>query len=275
LQLAQRGGIIEILSNSYLGLARVSAVNGNYSEALDLIDTAYRILSALTWHMYIVQVLTAKARVLIQSGRYEVARFWLNECERITRGASARAQQDTYILESIRLLIAQGQFAIAAKYADEQLERFRYVGLVTLEIEALVLSACANYKLENMQKAMSQLERALILARPSQFKRRFIDEGRPVIELLYLLEAHDVEVDYAELLLSACDYPAREPDVNLSEREMDVLNLLEKGFSNRYIADKLFIAPSTVKVHTRRLYSKLSVTSREQAVARAKALQLL
>jgi WD40 repeat protein/DNA-binding CsgD family transcriptional regulator/energy-coupling factor transporter ATP-binding protein EcfA2 len=62
---------------------------------------------------------------------------------------------------------------------------------------------------------------------------------------------------------------------NLSERETEVLQLVAAGFSNRQIARELFLALGTVKTHIHNIYSKLDVSSRTQAIARASHLGLL
>ncbi|MGD9047647.1 MAG: response regulator transcription factor, partial [Anaerolineae bacterium] len=61
----------------------------------------------------------------------------------------------------------------------------------------------------------------------------------------------------------------------LTERELEVLHLLAEGLSNKEIATRLIVAPSTVKQHLKNIYGKLDVHSRTQAVARGRELSLL
>jgi LuxR family maltose regulon positive regulatory protein len=56
---------------------------------------------------------------------------------------------------------------------------------------------------------------------------------------------------------------------------MEVLRLISDGLSNAEIAQKLFLTVGTVKVHTRNIYGKLSVSSRTQAIAQAQKLNVL
>ena len=60
----------------------------------------------------------------------------------------------------------------------------------------------------------------------------------------------------------------------LTEREVDVLCLLAEGISNKQIAERLVVAPSTVKQHLKNIYGKLDVHNRTQAVARGRELGL-
>ena len=71
---------------------------------------------------------------------------------------------------------------------------------------------------------------------------------------------------------NGADQPLIEP---LSEREIEVLHLVAQGFSNREIAEQLFIALSTVKGHNRVIFEKLQVQRRTEAVARARELRLV
>jgi two-component system, NarL family, response regulator LiaR len=62
---------------------------------------------------------------------------------------------------------------------------------------------------------------------------------------------------------------------NLSQRELEVLQLMADGLSNQQIADALFISLNTVKTHTSNVFSKLDVQRRTQAIQKAKALELI
>ncbi len=63
--------------------------------------------------------------------------------------------------------------------------------------------------------------------------------------------------------------------LRVSDREHEVLQLLAAGFSNKEIAGRLFVSVNTVKTHISRLYQKLGVSRRTQAVQKAKSLQLI
>jgi ATP/maltotriose-dependent transcriptional regulator MalT len=61
----------------------------------------------------------------------------------------------------------------------------------------------------------------------------------------------------------------------LSRREIEVLRLVYCGMTNREIAEQSFISTNTVKTHIKKIYGKLDVTTREEAILRAKELNYL
>jgi LuxR family maltose regulon positive regulatory protein len=118
--------------------------------------------------------------------------------------------------------------------------------------------------------------------------RIFVDEGPPMARLLYEAATRGIAPEYTRRLLAAFPVAeAEQADVSkaqapksaliepLSERELDVLQLIAEGLTNREIAARLFLSLNTVKVHTRNMYGKLNVHSRTQAIARCQELGLL
>lgn len=77
----------------------------------------------------------------------------------------------------------------------------------------------------------------------------------------------------SNIALSANDEMAEK--LNISKRELEVLLLLTKGYTNQEIADELFISLNTAKTHISNIYLKLDVTKRTKAIAKAKELCLI
>jgi DNA-binding CsgD family transcriptional regulator len=76
-------------------------------------------------------------------------------------------------------------------------------------------------------------------------------------------------------------YIEKEPVINiapndiLTDRENEMLVCIIKGYSNKEIADKLFVSENTVKKHLNNIYSKLGVSRRTQAISKAKELGII
>jgi DNA-binding CsgD family transcriptional regulator len=68
---------------------------------------------------------------------------------------------------------------------------------------------------------------------------------------------------------------ARVKDLGITKRELEILELIAQGLSNREIADKLFVSENTVKTHSSRLFDKLSARRRTQAVQIGKEMGLI
>jgi DNA-binding CsgD family transcriptional regulator len=87
-----------------------------------------------------------------------------------------------------------------------------------------------------------------------------------------------------EILVPANEVPAYEPfipnqqkraDLSITPRELEVLELIARGMSNREIAAKLYVSENTVKTHSSRVFDKLGARRRTQAVQLAKEFGLL
>ena len=158
----------------------------------------------------------------------------------------------------------------------------------------MILQAIALHAHDDTDKAVRLLGDALALGEPGGFIRTFVDEGPPMARLLHEILSRAealprrIAPDYVLGLLAA--FPIAEPEQAdssrsqapdaewvepLSERELEVLQLIAEGLTNREIASRLFLSLNTVKAHTRNIYGKLAVHSRRQAVDRARTLGIL
>ena len=141
-------------------------------------------------------------------------------------------------------------------------------------IEILILQAIALQIQGEIDQAMAALQRALSLAEPGGFIRIFLDEGQPVVELLEEILEQEIAGDsvkkvgfsqaYVKKLLLAFKTSAHQKKADslvesLSERELEVLQLIAAGLSNQEIAQELFISLNTVKTHVKNINSKLDV----------------
>jgi NarL family two-component system response regulator LiaR len=68
---------------------------------------------------------------------------------------------------------------------------------------------------------------------------------------------------------------ARLEELGITPRELEIIEAMAAGFSNREIAERMFVSENTVKTHTARVFDKLSARRRTQAVQRAKEAGLI
>jgi LuxR family transcriptional regulator, maltose regulon positive regulatory protein len=274
-------------------LARARQAAGDPDGALEAIEEAAGLVPATEVTALLNPVPTVEARLLLARG----------ETDEAARRAAARgwdALDDLRYLRErehlvmARVLLAQGR----ADQADALLARLHGPALAqdrtgsVLEIQALRALALAAAGDE--PAALTALADAVTLAQPEGHVRVFSDEGPPMADLLARLitggrlapVADARAASHVGHLLrsfgSASPSPAdrdrgaapglAEP---LTDREMDVLELLAAGRSNQQIADHLFVALVTVKKHVSHILDKLGAANRTEAVARARGLGLL
>ncbi|MBK8902996.1 MAG: hypothetical protein IPM53_17530 [Anaerolineaceae bacterium] len=193
----------------------------------------------------------------------------------ITIGRSEEA------LIQARLHLAQGQPAqalpILALLQTEAANR-KWTGM-QLEIAALL--ALVHQAQGNQAAALADLIAVLPLAEREGYQRTFLDEGEPMRQLLLLARHQGGSASYLDRLLAAFSTAAplaRGVDVlpeALTARELELLQLIAGGSTNREIANQLGIALPTVKKHVSNILVKLDVTNRTQAIARARELGMI
>jgi LuxR family maltose regulon positive regulatory protein len=150
-------------------------------------------------------------------------------------------------------------------------------------IETLALQALLDQKRGSLPAALMALEQALRLAQPSGFIRIFVDLGPEMAQALTRLKVGSDLQAYIRQILAAIPKPQsaagligqKEILVKLTNRELQVLELLQMRRTNKEIAAQLMVSPGTIKGHTIHIYNKLDVKGRRQAVEKAIALGIL
>ncbi len=155
-------------------------------------------------------------------------------------------------------------------------------------IRTLAMRAVLLAKEGENAAAQQTLERALHLARPGGFIQTFVEQGPEMLGLLRAVSPHlkdDAGLNgYLDSIVTAFSKPIyphlappneRETKSLLTERELEVLELLAERLSINEISARLFISTSTVQQHTHHIYRKLNVSNKRQAVARAIELGIL
>ena len=187
-------------------------------------------------------------------------------------------------MSKARLLLRDGQPSQALLVLEQALSAhneqpsFRTVRLFALR--ALAFQAQGDEK-----QALASLQQAVELGEPENRVASFTREGAAMEKLLRLAHAKGISPQFVQRLLAAFSSrrkpeaaPARatggliEP---LSERELQVLQLLAQGGTDKQIAAALFLTNQTIHSHLKNIYGKLDVHSRTEAIHRARQLELL
>ncbi|MFC9707653.1 LuxR C-terminal-related transcriptional regulator [Paenibacillus sp. NPDC056933] len=213
----------------------------------------------------------------------------LQEAERLSQESELPCSQ-------ARVLLAQGKISDALSIMESLLADTEASNSKDDQLKAKIFLAVIFHEHGMIERAKSLLEESLVIAEPAGMIRMFIDEGVPMYNLLKKMMPHGNVQSYWHQLWMAFEAERlrkgltsdenrnmKQLQLNvselkndpLSERELEVLRLIDQGRSNREISEKLHIALPTVKGHNRAIFDKLQVKRRTEAVARAREWDLL
>ncbi len=215
----------------------------------------------------------------------QTALRWLESSDILEKLATWEARRvgglycDAPLLFAARLRIEGERYDEALRILDEVWGPAVSTERLVVQGNVLVLRALAEARSGRVDAAVETMRRALDLCSGPGYIRVFVEQGPAIQPLVERAAARAENRDFVTRVLASFDaapkaQPSGAPDA-LSERELEVLQLVAAGASNQDAARKLFIAPSTVKKHLENIYAKLEVGGRTEAIARARELKLL
>jgi LuxR family maltose regulon positive regulatory protein len=297
-ELSERTGLPQNRSRWCVAMARIHEAQGDLDGTLDLLHEAARLYVGDLFPT-VRPVVAVIARVWIAQGRLDDALRWAHE-QRLFASDDLSYLREFEHITLARVLVARYQFDRTGGSLHEALDLLQRLlraaeagARIGNVIEILMLQALAYHTRGDLPAALVPLQRALTLAEPEGYFRLFVDEGSAMVSLLRAAAVRAIMPEYAGRLLGA--YDAGHPDRNsiagqpstpaspaasalpepLTQRELEVLRLFTTDLSGPEIADTLVIALSTLRTHTKSIYSKLNVANRRAAVKRATELHLL
>lgn len=278
LEHGKQADFVDVMLRGYLALVRIRKVQGELDSALELLNDVEPVIQRMGVLEVKEWVNAYRAQVWLAKGESEAAFHWAaGERNNVPDGI-----YPTIPVALAQVRLAQGRPEEALKLLDHALQSSEQVGRFGNAIQILVVRSLTHRALGDPDRALVDLERALALAEPDGYFRVFLDEGMSLQRLLVRAATRNPASSYILKLLEGLGGPvAIEPIAPpeliemLTTRELQVLQLIADGATNKEIANELVLAANTVKKHISNIFGKLGVANRVQAVARARQLNIL
>jgi LuxR family maltose regulon positive regulatory protein len=278
-----------------INLAFLLQSQGDRDGASQSMDTALRIASQDAYTETRVQyVASQQAYLNLRQGKLPAAAEWTvqRELEKYlgqeklesTGQIGADLIRNFELVIFARILIAQKRYAEATQILGWLRPAFEQIEHRVKMIENHILTGAVLEAQGKTAQAIASIEEALRLAAPAGYIRIFWDEGPAVIDLVRKVKPHEAYADFRQRLLSADATGVKEtvkPESTsdlvepLSERETEVLGLLQSELSAPEIATQIHVSVSTLRTHIKNIYAKLGVHSRFEAVTKGRDLGLI
>jgi len=234
---------------------------------------------------YIVQALPMyRAELAVRQGDVASAAEWLTHSGMQVDSPIHFFSEEAMILLT-RILVALQRHPEALDLAERLICELEQAGRMGRVLELLILKAVVLERQQDWEPMNRAFERALGLAKPEGFKRLFLDVGSDFQRVAKAYTGSHRE--YLNLLQNSLVSPPSSVPAQaeragalqvggvLSVREVEVLRLVAQGMTNQEIADHLYISLNTVKTHIRHIFQNLEARNRAEAIAYARANQLI
>jgi LuxR family maltose regulon positive regulatory protein len=266
---------------AYRTMARLRIAQRDLPAAAECLQQAEALCQS--YHIplqHLSTLIGVKAHCLIRQGKFAEANTELHRLDVEADPKIPFAYYGRVYVSLAQLRLVQGDLPAAEQALDRVLGFAQASGQRRWVISAHILRALLYQTRRGLPQALSALEEAMDWCEPAGFIQEFLDEGEPMRALLHEAVRRHVKPEFAQQMLQRFSTDrAAEKSIGLveplSDREIEVLQLVAEGRSNQEIAAQLYLSLRTIKFHTSNIYGKLGVKNRTEAVARARDLGLL
>jgi LuxR family maltose regulon positive regulatory protein len=279
MEINHRWGFVDFVLSAYIDKAEILLAMGDYHKAFELLETGKREFSDFSWPSHVAAI---EAEMHLLAGDINFVNQWVQHSQLHPDDEIEFQKMEEYIVLA-RFLVSQTQYAKARDFLGRLQSISEKTGTIYWLIKILALLSVACQNLDFRQEARVALKKAVRLGENEGFVRAIVDAGTPVAQVLNQLRfnPHCSQV-YIAKLRDAIPQSERRANRDrdlliepLSNRELEILRLLDSKMTSNEIAEMLVIAVSTVRVHIKHIYAKLGVNRRFEAIERARELGLL
>lgn len=274
IEVLEATGAYGFLGVAYTESAKIHLLRGAMSDFRDDLKAATAIAEAHRVTRVQLRVALLSAREALAQGRSMAAEAALRPyLGLLQHGGRLSEKQEALLLTHIRVLLSESRYAEALEWARlggasaAAAERGRN------QCELLVLESEALTKLDEPHQAEQKLARALALGEAGGLVLPFLVLGLERLEALADSQPYAARV--VEAIRKGAEAAQPELDEPLHPRETQILQLLAQGLRNREIGERLFLSEETVKWYLKKLFRKLDVGNRTQAIVWAQEHGLL
>jgi DNA-binding CsgD family transcriptional regulator len=295
----RKSGLIDCAIRTYATAGRIAALRGQLRYMSLLLHDAEILGEERRWPRLVAAAIAERLNLLAKLGCIAEAQDCLLRLRRVSlhrHMTDGYARGEIIRLTSLsegRFALAKGQWHDAISYLTSLESSLNFRDETRSSFQTRLALVSALFGAGREEAAMDILLKLLKIGAAAGLYQSFVDAGPVISEALVRILADDARIDgalfsggrpFITSIIEAAhsnkndttpaDLDVRFPKT-MTRKEIDVMTYMGAGLSNKRIAQALSISPETVKSHIKNIFMKLSVATRQEAVARARALGIL
>ena len=278
-----REGWSELYVPGYTVAKEVAYAKNGLRAAAEILDQAERTIRRRNMRRLQRLICYKRLDLFVRAERADLAELTLQDIDRLTHAdaENARPCWRGYYMAAYSLAryhICFGDAAYALELLNDAVQESARTNAIRFRVKGLILQSMALHKAGDNRAAAKPFKQAIALGSSCGFHGSFTEEGRLLAQTVQAIvrttgigHMSESEVEFVARLLSelCAGEPGESPHI-LSSRELEVMEQLTQGLSNKGIARHLGLSEPTVKFHLKNIYAKLGVNKRALAVSVAR-----